>query len=115
MRRFATVAPFTLAVFALSANIESEYMASSAIMNPLHSEVTTAMLRGVDVLIHLAAHGVDPSAATWKDCFQVNVHDAMQLLLCALQAGIRNFIVAGSCFEYGYTGSAMKYQACISS
>jgi nucleoside-diphosphate-sugar epimerase len=73
------------------------------------SGVTTAMLRGVDVLIHLAAHGVDPSAATWKDCFQVNVHDSMQLMLCALQAGIRNYIVAGSCFEYGHTGSEYDF------
>lgn len=66
-------------------------------------------LVGTDCLIHLAAHGVDPSTANWNDCFRINVMESLELWLRAARSGIKNFIILGSCFEYGSTGDACKH------
>ncbi|MEI8213211.1 MAG: NAD(P)-dependent oxidoreductase [Planctomycetota bacterium] len=66
-------------------------------------------LTGVDCLVHLAAHGVDPSRANWEDTFRVNVNDSLGLWLRAARAGVRNFIVIGSCFEYGSYGEKYDF------
>lgn len=58
-------------------------------------------------LIHLAAHGVNPKQADWESCFQYNVHDSLALWLKAIKAGVSQFIICGSCFEYGK--SAERY------
>ena len=61
----------------------------------------TAALGGVDVLVHLASHTPNPPYDTLSRCLQWNVVAPIALAEQALAAGVRRFIVAGSCFEYG--------------
>lgn len=63
----------------------------------------------VSCLIHLAAVGVTNSRSNFYDNFQFNVIKTNQLINSALKAGCTNFIVTGSCFEYGLTGNAIKF------
>jgi len=61
----------------------------------------SAALGGVDVLIHLAAHTPNPPYDTLARCLQWNVVAPIALAEQAFAAGVRCFLVAGSCFEYG--------------
>lgn len=59
-------------------------------------------LSGNEVLVHLAAAGVNtPQTWDWKELFAVNVDQSVKLWLDALDAGIKRFVICGSCFEYG--------------
>lgn len=58
-------------------------------------------LVGVEVIIHLASAGVSPQQASWQELEQINVAAGLQLIQLAHQAGIRRFVAAGTCFEYG--------------
>ncbi len=71
-------------------------------------EVTAGDMRGADVLVHLAAAGVSPQQATWSELFRANVDDSLALWLTAADAGLRRFVICGSCFEYG--SSAERYE-----
>jgi UDP-glucose 4-epimerase len=62
-----------------------------------------------DALLHLAAYGVAQGANDWDGCFQANVIDALQLWRQAVAAGVRRFLIVGSCFEYGRSGE--RYDA----
>lgn len=65
-----------------------------------------ADFEGVDVLLHLAASGVDPKTAVWATCFETNVTAAMRLWLAAVNAGVRRIVNCGTCFEYGSAATA---------
>lgn len=66
------------------------------------------LLGGVpEVLLHLAAFGVNPAVATWRDCFHWNLQVTMDLWLAAVARGCRRIVTCGSCFEYG--ASAERY------
>ncbi len=69
----------------------------------------SAALAGCDALLHLAAYGVAAGANDWDGCFQTNVIDSLQLWRQAVAAGIRRFLIVGSCFEYGRSGE--RYDA----
>lgn len=58
-------------------------------------------LAGVDAVVHLASHTPNPPYAPLDECLYWNVFAAMQLARQAHEAGVRRFLVAGSCFEYG--------------
>ena len=58
-------------------------------------------LKEVDVLVHLAAHTPNPPYDSLSRCLYWNVFAPIALAEQALAAGVRKFIVAGSCFEYG--------------
>jgi len=60
-----------------------------------------AALAGVDALIHLAAHTPNPPYDSLSRCLYWNVMAPIALAEQAVDAGVRKFIVAGSCFEYG--------------
>ena len=60
-----------------------------------------ASLAGVDVLVHLASHTPNPPYDTLDRCLYWNVFASLQLARQAVEQGVREFIVAGSCFEYG--------------
>ncbi len=72
-------------------------------------DLTEASLKATDCLFHLAAHGVDPATANWEDAFRVNVTDSLGLWLRAANAGVRNFLICGSCFEYGSAGEQYEF------
>lgn len=62
-----------------------------------------------DVFVHLSAAGVDPANSGWDICFQHNVHDSLSLWLRARRAGLQNFLICGSCFEYGRSGERHEF------
>ena len=61
-------------------------------------------LKGCEVLIHLAAHGVNADMNDWTGCFRVNVEESLRLWLTAIAADVRRLVICGSCFEYGRSG-----------
>jgi len=66
-------------------------------------------LKVCDAFVHLAANGVANGASDWEGCFAINLHQSLQLWLQAVAAGIRRFLIVGSCFEYGRSGE--RYEA----
>ena len=57
-----------------------------------------------DVLVHLAAHTGNIPYDTLKNCLYWNVTTVLNLFEEARLAGIKRYVVAGSCFEYGRSG-----------
>lgn len=65
-------------------------------------------LQDVDVLVHLAAHMPNPPYAPLDACLYWNVVAPLRLAQQACSAGVRRFIVAGSCFEYGHAADRVQ-------
>ena len=61
----------------------------------------SAALRGCDALVHLASHTPNPPYAPLDECLYWNVFAAIKLARQAVAAGVRRFVIAGTCFEYG--------------
>lgn len=70
-------------------------------------EVTKEDLTGVDTVVHLAAHSMAPPYDSLENCMYWNLIAPLKLFNQAIEAGIKRFVVAGSCFEYGKSG--MEY------
>ena len=65
-------------------------------------DVDTALLRGFDAVIHLAALSNDPLGNLNADCtFAINHQASLRLARCAREAGVRRFLYASSCSVYG--------------
>ena len=62
-----------------------------------------------EVLIHLAAHSANVPYDTLENCLKFNVFETLNLFNKAYEAGIRNFVITGSCFEYGKKGEEYDY------
>ena len=58
-------------------------------------------LAGVDCVVHLAAHTPNPPYAALDECLYWNVFASAKLIQSAAAAGVVDFLVAGTCFEYG--------------
>lgn len=71
-------------------------------------EVTIDELIGCDVLLHLAAHSVNYPFDSLANCFRWNVTAVLTLFEQARLAGIKNYVVAGTCSEYGRSGERYK-------
>lgn len=67
-------------------------------------DVRASELLGCDVLVHLASHTGNVPYDTLANCLQWNLMAVLTLFEQAYIAGIKHYIVAGSCFEYGRTG-----------
>jgi len=65
-------------------------------------------LAGCHALVHLAAAGVSMQNLDWEQLFAVNVEKSLHLWLQAANAGVKRFVVCGSCFEYG--SAAERYE-----
>ncbi len=68
------------------------------------AEVSGNDLRACEAVVHLAAHSANVPYDTLERCLEMNVLAPLGLFRKAVSAGIRRFIVAGSCFEYGRAG-----------
>lgn len=66
-------------------------------------------LAGCDVVIHLAAYGVNPIHDSWKEAFRWNVAASLNLWNQAHNAGVRKIILSGSCFEYGKSAERFQF------
>lgn len=62
-----------------------------------------------EVLIHLAAHSANFPYDTLENCIKFNVTETLNLFNIAYSAGIRKFVMTGSCFEYGKKGEEYKF------
>lgn len=60
-------------------------------------------LENHDVLVHLAAFSANTPYEDLDKCIYWNVYAPINLFLKAYDAGITNYVVTGSCFEYGYS------------
>jgi nucleoside-diphosphate-sugar epimerase len=69
-------------------------------------QLTADDLEAVEVVIHLASAGVSPQQASWQQLEQINVAAGLHLIQMAYQSGVRRFIAAGTCFEYGSEADA---------
>jgi UDP-glucose 4-epimerase len=72
-------------------------------------QITERDLAGMDVAVHLAAAGISPRLGTWDELLEFNVVVPTKLLLMSASAGLRRFVAAGSCFEYGRAGERYEY------
>jgi nucleoside-diphosphate-sugar epimerase len=71
--------------------------------------VTPSDLKDCDILVHIAAAGVDPAENEWEKLFQTNVIESLKLWLVADSANVRRFVIFGSCFEYGKSGESFDF------
>lgn len=67
-----------------------------------------AHLKSADTLVHLASHTPNPPYDTLDRCLYWNVDASIKLALDSIEAGVKNLLVAGSCFEYG--SAAYRYE-----
>lgn len=68
------------------------------------ANISSSDLEGIDLVVHLVAHNVQPPFDTLDACILHNVLHPLSLLGKAALAGVSNYVVAGSCFEYGLSG-----------
>jgi nucleoside-diphosphate-sugar epimerase len=73
--------------------------------------VRSEALEGCEALIHLAAHSANVPYDTLENCLVENVIKPLALFRAAILAGVRRFIVAGTCFEYGREGERHEFIA----
>ena len=66
-------------------------------------------LRDCDAFVHFASHTPNPPYDTLENCLYWNLITTLQLCNQALKAGIKKFLIAGSCFEYGKSGERYDY------
>lgn len=61
----------------------------------------TGQLSKCDAVVHFASHTPNPPYAALDECLYWNVFATTRLLQQASAQGVRNVLVAGTCFEYG--------------
>lgn len=71
-------------------------------------DVVPADLEGFDAVIHLAALSNDPLGNLNPNItYEINHHGSVQMAVAAKNAGVRRFLFASSCSNYGVAGDAM--------
>ena len=73
------------------------------------ANISPSCFDGVDAVMHLASVGVSPRRVSWNVLVEANVVGSLRLFELAAAAGVRRFVVAGTCHEYG--DSARRYIA----
>lgn len=67
--------------------------------------LTPDVLEGCEAFVHFAAAGVSQNESkNWELCFEVNLMKSLALWRLGRKAGIKKFLITGSCFEYGMSG-----------
>jgi nucleoside-diphosphate-sugar epimerase len=69
----------------------------------------SAELEGCDAVVHLAAHTPNPPYAPLDECLYWNVVASSRLLQAAAAQGVRDVLVAGTCFEYGLAAEGQDF------
>jgi UDP-glucose 4-epimerase len=72
-------------------------------------KVTERDMRGCDALVHLAAAGVSPQAASWNDLTKWNVYAPFRLCEMAISASVRRIVLSGSITEYGHSADRYRF------
>lgn len=66
-------------------------------------------LQGCDVFVHFAAHTPNPPYAPLPDALYWNVYATSRILQQAVDNGVKKFLIAGTCFEYGSAANNQEY------
>lgn len=66
-------------------------------------------LADCNALVHLAAHTPNPPYAALDECLYWNVFATVRLLQQAANQGVRDILVAGTCFEYGAAAEGLDF------
>lgn len=72
-------------------------------------QVEKGDLKGVDVILHLAVHSINPPYDNLENCLFWNVSAPLKMFREAHKANVDKFIVAGSCLEYGLSGEKYDF------
>ncbi len=65
--------------------------------------ISKELLKGADVVVHLAAISNDPMGNTFeKATYEINYKASVRLAKIAKEAGVKSFVFASSCSMYGY-------------
>lgn len=75
---------------------------------PLNA-VTPADMNGCAALVHLAAAGVSPQKASWREMNECNVLSLFHLCEVALKAAVPRLVLAGSIAEYGLSANDHEF------
>ena len=73
------------------------------------SEITENDLKDISVVVHFAAHSANVPYDKMENCIKNNVIYPLNLVEKAINVNVKNFVIAGSCFEYGDIGEKYKY------
>ena len=68
-----------------------------------------AELAGCDAVVHLASHTPNPPYAPLDVCLYWNVYATTRLIQQAAAQGVKNVMVAGTCFEYGVAAEGQDF------
>lgn len=80
------------------------------IQGDLETRIPRHTLQTCDTFVHIAAYGVAAHAMeNWEECFRWNVTASLNLWLQAINAGIKHFVIVGTCSEYGISGIESEY------
>jgi len=75
-------------------------------------DVAREDLEGLDAIIHLAALSNDPLGNFRPTLtYEINHHGSVRLAVLAKEAGVKRFLLASSCSNYGKAGEAMLDEA----
>lgn len=72
-------------------------------------EVEVEDFKNCEVLVHFAAHSANVPYDTLENCIKYNVLEPLILFEKAKDSGIKKFVVAGTCFEYGTAGERYDF------
>ena len=78
-------------------------------MQKNYSELLPCDFEDIDILLHLATHSANVPYDSLENCIFYNVSQPLIMFNIAKCAGIKNFVVTGSCFEYGLSGLNYKF------
>ncbi|MCX6162452.1 MAG: NAD(P)-dependent oxidoreductase [Ignavibacteriae bacterium] len=79
------------------------------IIGKLDDDFPADIFNGIDVLVHLAAHSANVPYDTLNNCLYWNLTAPLKLFNTAQKAGVKNYLAAGSCFEYGKSGEKYEF------
>jgi nucleoside-diphosphate-sugar epimerase len=73
------------------------------------SDMNAEDLNGVDIVLHLAAHSANIPYDDLENCIKGNVTIPLNFFKTAYKAGVKKYIAAGTCFEYGLSCANYEY------
>ena len=72
-------------------------------------DLTASDFAEIDIVIHLAAHTPNVPYDSLENCVYWNLSVPLKMFEQAVKGGVRKFVVAGSCFEYGRSGIRYEF------
>ena len=66
-----------------------------------YSVLKNSYLKNIDLILNLAAAGVSPKKAPFREMIDININFPLRLMLKASENNVRRFVTVGTCYEYG--------------